>query len=176
MQELIYTGIGSRETPERILNIMKSLALSLAEDGFILRSGGADGADSAFEAGCDMRNGKKEIYLPWKGFNNRDSQLHTVTSDALRMASLTHPYWDKLSKGGKLLHARNCYQVLGSDLNTKSAFVVGYTAGGKGKGGTGQAFRVARANGIPYYDLGRYECNIDVGINLVLTHADELRS
>jgi hypothetical protein len=29
-----------------------------------LRSGGAGGADSAFETGCDQQCGVKEIYLP----------------------------------------------------------------------------------------------------------------
>lgn len=59
---MIYTGIGSRETPPEIQEIMTNYARKLDKLGFILRSGGAMGADTAFEKGST----NKEIYLPWK--------------------------------------------------------------------------------------------------------------
>ena len=43
----IYTGIGSRETPEEVLKDMKKLGYILAENGWSLRSGHAPGADQA---------------------------------------------------------------------------------------------------------------------------------
>ena len=67
MKKLYYAGIGSRDTPRWVLDCMKKLAYCLSDD-FILRSGGADGADSYFEIGCDKGNGEKEIFLPWRGF------------------------------------------------------------------------------------------------------------
>jgi len=39
-----YSGIGSRETPDDILELMKAVAYKLAGRGYTLRSGGADGA------------------------------------------------------------------------------------------------------------------------------------
>lgn len=78
----IYTGIGSRETPYEILQLMKELARLMSEC-FILRSGGADGADSAFESGC---SGLKEIYLPWKNFNNNTSSLYRISPEATTLA------------------------------------------------------------------------------------------
>ena len=47
-----YTGVGGRETPPHVLNLMTRIAQGLAKVGGILRSGGARGADSAFEAGA----------------------------------------------------------------------------------------------------------------------------
>ena len=52
-----YSGIGSRETPDNVLVVMEKLGAAFAKKGFVLRSGGADGADSAFERGCDSANG-----------------------------------------------------------------------------------------------------------------------
>ena len=76
---MYYTGIGSRDTPKKYLRYMELAATYLAENGLILRSGGADGADTAFEKGCDFVNGKKEIFLPWQNFNNNKSN-HFITS------------------------------------------------------------------------------------------------
>lgn len=43
--EKYYAGIGSRSTPKDILKLFESLGRYLATCNFILRSGGADGAD-----------------------------------------------------------------------------------------------------------------------------------
>jgi len=50
-----YTGVGSRKTPLSILKVMRKLGYKLAIDGWMLRSGGADGADSAFEKGAGIK-------------------------------------------------------------------------------------------------------------------------
>ena len=51
-----YAGIGSRETPEPILDIMTKLSEYIyTKTDLTLRSGGADGADAAFMKGCHGR-------------------------------------------------------------------------------------------------------------------------
>ena len=144
-----YAGIGSRETPPAVLAAMTRIAVQLSTAGYTLRSGGAVGADSAFEAGAYL----KEIYLPWPRFNDNESPLHTVRTDALTIAARLHPAWSRLGPYAQALHGRNTYQVLGEDCKTKSDFVICWTKGGKGQGGTGQAIRVARSYGVPVYDL-----------------------
>jgi cell division GTPase FtsZ len=52
------------------------------------------------------------------------------------------------------LHARNAMIVLGKNLDDPVDFIICWTPGGTGSGGTGQALRIARAYGIPVYDLG----------------------
>lgn len=135
----VYAGIGSRETPEHILNQMHAIAVELQARGFTLRSGGAAGADTAFERGAGIR---KEIYRP-----------EHVTPEALALAEKHHPAWHRCSDHAKLLLARNGFQVLGPDLRSPSLFVVCWTKDGKASGGTGQAIRIAEHHGIPVFNL-----------------------
>ena len=180
-----YTGIGSRETPQKILEVMTQLGLELAANNWTLRSGGAEGADTAFESGCNEAASemcfnanpnsgidcgicpltkcgfaKKEIYIPWPGFQGRRyGCIYPVDEEgwveAMNLAERFHPAWNRCSQGARKLHARNGFQVLGLDLKTPSKFIVCWTPGGKGGGGTGQAIRIARSWSIPIYDLAK---------------------
>lgn len=150
----LYAGIGSRETPAAVLALMQRIGENMARAGFTLRSGAAPGADSAFEAGCDAAKGAKEIYLPWRRFNNHTSLLNSVTDEALIMAAKYHPAWTRCSPAATKLHARNCYQILGADLATPVRLVICWTRDAAGQGGTGQALRIARAHSITIHDLG----------------------
>jgi hypothetical protein len=149
----IYAGIGSRSTPEDMLQIMKIIAHKLSFMGWTLRSGHADGADKAFEEGASL----KEIYLPWAGFNgSKRSPNHIVTfgtDEQWQIAAQYHPDWAACSHGARLLHVRNVLQVLGPDCKTPATMVLCWTPGGKGGGGTGQAIRIANAYQIPVFDL-----------------------
>lgn len=150
----IYSGIGSRKTPDNVLSMMTAISCNLEECGFRLRSGGAPKADTAFESGIkDSKN--KDIFLPWKGFNKNQSQLYTVSKEALNLASVYHPNWNNCSRTARLFHGRNCYQVLGLMLDEPSDFVLCYTPNGAGSGGTGQAIRIATALHIPIFDFGK---------------------
>ena len=44
-----YAGVGSRETPLLVQQRMTKIAAQLSKLGYVLYSGGAEGADSAFE-------------------------------------------------------------------------------------------------------------------------------
>lgn len=157
-----YAGIGSRETPPDILRRMTQIGLNLARQGWTLRSGGADGADSAFEAGAmEARREWRaqpmpEIYLPWCGFNNHDSVLfgRALSRECEHIAARNHPRWAWLSDAERKLHSRNTAQVLGANCDSPSAFVLCWTKGGQG--GTAQAIRVATHYGVPVYDMGVY--------------------
>lgn len=149
-----YAGIGSRETPALALEGMTLLAADLEQRGYVLRSGGADGADTAFEFGV-VDKANKRIYLPWAGFNGCKDGIVCGHSPALReLAARYHPTYNLLNPGVKSLHARNVAQVLGyAPEQFRSEFVVCWTKDGLGKGGTGQAIRVAKAFGVPVFDL-----------------------
>lgn len=146
-----YTGIGSRQTPPEILAKMTDIAKAKAALGIILRSGGADGADLAFEAGAGKL---KEIWLPWPGFNGSDSDSPLPSQAAVDMASRIHPNWAACKRGARLLHARNCHQVLGANLMTPSEQVICWTPGGEVVGGTATALRIAMEWKIPILNLG----------------------
>ena len=141
-----YTGVGSRSTPSHILEVMTQLAKKLAIEGWTLRSGGALGADSAFEYGASLVGGSKEIYRP-----------SHVNRRALDMAAAIHPAWHKCSHFAKQLHARNCFQVLGINLDTPSSFLVCWTLNGADIGGTRTAIILARNNNVEVLNLGLAE-------------------
>lgn len=156
-----YAGVGSRSTPAPILVMMRRLGRALDARGFTLRSGGAPGADSAFEAGADSA----EVFLPWRGFSGRGVPIgfDCPTPEAHALAARYHPAWANLSHAARRLHARNAHQVLGLDLASPAAFVLCWTPDGavtetsSATGGTGQAIRIALANDVPVYNLARPE-------------------
>jgi len=142
-----YAGIGARKTPVNVLDLMTQLACKLEQDGWVLRSGGANGADTAFERGVvDPAN--KEIYLPWRGFNGNSSNLCNVLPAAFEMAERYHPAWNRCGPAARKFHGRNCYQMLGKALLKPSSMVVCWTPDAAVTGGTGQALRIAIDKGI----------------------------
>lgn len=156
MNKLTYAGIGSRETPGSVLKLFECLGSLASSYGFTLRSGHADGADKAFESGCDLVHGSKEIYLPWKGFNGSDSPLYNISDEATQLASKYHPVWHKLSPAPRKLMARNVYQILGESLNDPVSLVICYTPNGFMSGGTSQALRIARDHRVEVINAGSY--------------------
>lgn len=149
----VYTGVGSRSTPIQILDLMVRIARVLGTREWILRSGAAEGADAAFEAGADDVGGPKEIWVPWRGFAEHKSSL-MPTVKAFEIASTVHPVWHKLGDGVQKLHARNIHQVLGRDLSSPSTMLVCWTPGGREVGGTATAIKVANAWKVPVWNLG----------------------
>jgi hypothetical protein len=153
-----YTGIGSRATPPVVCTLMSALAGSLEHNGYTLRSGGAEGADLAFERGVEAPT-KAEIYLPWKGFNGNKSKLSIdrmpdrIVMKAKEIAAAHHPAWHRCSDAARKFHTRNVMQMLGAELHLPSKFVVCWTKSGKAEGGTGLALRIAETHSIPIYNL-----------------------
>lgn len=158
-----YTGIGSRETPQTMCWFMHEVAFKFAQEGWILRSGGADGADKAFEEGCDEAGGDKEIYIPWNGFSGRNNSEQGVyllgegvEASARRIVHEIHPAPDKLTKGALALHARNCYQVAGLELKLPSRMLLCYAKtdkNGDALGGTRTAWMYAKQFAIKSFNL-----------------------
>lgn len=152
----LYAGVGSRETPDSILEIMENTAEALANQGWILRSGGANGADQAFAG--KLAKTEKEIFLPWPGYNDlvpgEDGVcLIRPIPAAVQLAGEVHPAWDRCGHGARQLHGRNAHIVLGHDLATPVKFVLAWTPGGKMVGGTALALRLAEREGIPVFNL-----------------------
>lgn len=136
---------------------MQDIGQFQARRGAMLRSGGAGGSDASFEAGCDLARGYKEIYLPWKGFNENRSHLYLDILDkakeAKAIAAKFHPIFDKLQQGAQKLHTRNVFQILGQDLQTPVDYVICWTSDGLASGVTGQAMRIAEHYKIRIFNL-----------------------
>lgn len=142
-----WTGVGSRSTPPEILTFMWVIAQYLQREGFTLRSGGAKGADSAFESGAGPN---KEIFY-----------AKDACQAAMAIAAQFHPAWGACSDYPKKLHGRNAFQVLGRHLSSPSEFLICWTPDGckshatrtRATGGTGTAISIADAYGVPVYNL-----------------------
>lgn len=152
-----YAGIGSRETPEFIKTQMRALAIRLAQFNLCLRSGGADGADSAFEAGAKI-GGNMEIFLA-------RHQAHISARKRAEQSVIDHhPAPDLLSGYSRELMIRNYYQIMGdqSEVNP-SLFVLCWTPDGtesvttRNTGGTGQAIRIAVHHRIPVFNMKKVD-------------------
>ena len=152
-----YAGVGARATPKKILDLMERIAGRLSARGYGLRSGGADGADTAFELGA---GNPKQIFQgrPSKFVN---SHYRLPPERAFALVDELHPAQDRLDLGVRYLMARNAQQVLGPDLRSPSGLVICWTEDGAERGedtsretgGTGHAIRIASKFQIPCFNL-----------------------
>lgn len=173
MQRHHIAFIGSRKLAEDrfsdMANTFYNVAKVAAAAGFIIRSGGAEGADNIAEwayhdalAEGTAYPHQVEIFIPWRGFAKGAplEHLHLMPSNpvAIRktidMVKEIHPAPDKLSQGAMKLHCRNMNQILGMDLNEPVKFCVCWTENGLTKGGTASAIRLCESLGIPVFNLG----------------------
>lgn len=153
-----YAGIGSRRTPPKILEEMARLAAELETRGWWLRSGGAGGADEAFQSGVKQN---AQIWLPWPTFAQATQEKcpqHEYKwcayndTPANESVNQFHPAPDRLSRGGFALMRRNYRQIVGHN-EPNSSFVICWTEGGLKKGGTAQAIKIAESFNIPVFNM-----------------------
>jgi hypothetical protein len=163
-----YAGIGSRSTPGDVLALMEALGERLGARGWVLRTGGAAGADQAFMAGAEKAGSGLELYLPWRGFQGFEVEMPEPSAEALELAARFHPAWGRCSDAARSLHARNGYQVLGPQLDSPASFVACWTPDGsldgstRSAGGTGQALRIAAGLGVGVVNLCRADHRSEV--------------
>ncbi len=172
-----WTGIGSRETPEDVMALMVAVGKLMTDQGWVLRSGGADGADSAFYAGSlqsdNFQNAKPYIYISWDGMSNSttvyqhdpsrgiyNAKLYDTWDEANAIALSLRGSFERLGWRGIAHHTRNVFQVLGHDLSTPSKFLMCWAipVGKRGdrskvKGGTTPAVRLAIQRNIEVINL-----------------------
>lgn len=152
---MIYAGIGSRETPHDICARMQQWGHYFARQGFTLRSGGAIGADRAFELGHN--SALMGQLAPKYIYDARNLTRYPGCDKWLAHAAKFHPAWEKCSEFAKLLHARNSLIMLGYSLNEPVDFVICWTKDGRATGGTGQALRIAEVHNIPVFNMFNVE-------------------
>lgn len=177
-----YTGVGSRETPFEIYLVMMACAMIFEKQGYILRSGTALGADSAFEQGITNPD-NAEIYIPYKSFpqkmwKNNSNIKYIIPSENkdkyfeannLLMRNNLYKRWNTVKQDWVMkLHNRNIFQVLGKNLNKKekSLFCLCYTSCGSTTydqtdpnrtGGTGTAINTSSFFDVPVFNLSKKE-------------------
>lgn len=159
-----FTGIGSRKTPPEYLKVLRDLSEYLSLQSLVLRSGHAQGADRACEAGA---GGNADIFLPWAGYGvvpyKDDPGLRVIGKEYvptmkgypnhLRTIQKTcrglGRDFDRLSQGVQKLLFRNVFQIYGPDW-VLSELVICYH---EGSGGTLYAVEMAEKEGIPVINV-----------------------
>jgi len=161
-----YTGIGSRETPLEIRDLMTEIAMHFQSHGYTLRTGSVSVADRAFEIGAGEN---KEIYVPWNGWNDRPG-ITSVSIASTRLAQSIweqrrvngwEPFlsahvdekWDDIHPGTKDLLAKSVCMVLGKDLNEPSDALVCWTPQCRVIGISAHVMVLAAINKIPMFNL-----------------------
>jgi hypothetical protein len=164
-----YTGVGSRDILPSEASKIRSLAKMLAEHGYSLRSGKAQGADTSFMLGAiDSDSSINPLctnYTPWYSFgdkytNGYDKCLQDFSIELIGQAALIaeniHPNWKACSQAARKLHTRNIFQVLGDNLDNPSHFLLacsGQDSQGDVIGGTRTAWVCAKQNNVPVFNL-----------------------
>ena len=135
-----YAGIGSRRTPPEVLADMTRLAGRLCNMDYVVRSGGAIGADTAF---TDKLPAEAYIVLKAKD----------ATPAAIELAGTLHPAWHLCDDYARKLLGRNCMIILGQTLVSPVEFVVCWMDPAADRGGTLLGVNLAKSRGIPVYNL-----------------------
>ena len=183
--EKIYAGIGSRSTPQSVLETFRQIASTLAQDGWTLSTGGCRGADQAFVDGVLQGGGKARVFLPWDSYewDWRSGLLrgcsmvpnvgkHRGQIEIRNAAKLSprrfkkglesverfHPWPTCLSQAARSLQARNwhiCFPREEPFDTEPVSFIICWTPKGEICGGTGQALRIAKEYGIEVFNFGK---------------------
>jgi hypothetical protein len=166
-QAIIITIVGSREAPQAACEFMAQQSLLLRANDIIVRTGDASrGIDDSVVNSCNyyMATHPDEMVMMATGTNLEVYTANDSVNDAVAhtMASKYHPVWNNLTEYAKLLHARNCYQVAGLNLNRPSNALLCWTPDGithhkkrsVKTGGTGTAISVASEEfDIPVFNI-----------------------
>jgi len=177
-----YTGVGSRKTTPKNLSIMRQIAQALASRGYRLRTGDAEGADAAFTSGAMSKLKREQLKELLHAYVAHDASkslapyerkpAEDMIETLIKVARKYHPNPSALSerawsRGSPLgLQARNALQLGGDKLDDLSDFaVMAFTPPNQRRfagdlGGTGQAFRIATAKGVPVFDLDAPEADM----------------
>lgn len=156
--ELIFAGIGNRDTPKFFADLITTIGKRLAEAGWWWSTGASGNADLATMK-VSMRG---YYYIPWDNFSGFKMQ-HDIPRKAFETAEKYVKDFKKATPGVKKLHARNMMIISGPYMDPDHLvnLVLCYTRDGcESKytrsvrtGGTGSAIEFAYDNDIPIINL-----------------------
>jgi len=157
-----YAAIGTRDLYSEQSMLCYRVGKLMAQHGWILHTGAAQGADQTYALGALRAGGRVMLHLPWDTYERHwvaEVRAHypgKVRSQSVEESPqytkaegsvLTfHPAADRLKRGALLLHARN-YNIISPYLDNPVRFVVALPSS-RG-GGTMQGIRVAKALHVP---------------------------
>ncbi|KKN09988.1 hypothetical protein LCGC14_1041260 [marine sediment metagenome] len=160
---MLYAGIGSRDLTPAQINTCEKLGAWFAQQGHILCTGNAKGADQAFARGVNSVDPTRvRLFLPWSSYErqaivpgNKVISLDDYPAAAIARlevdAAKHHGAWHRLKQGGRKLMVRNGLIIEGPAGPV--GIVLAFPSNKVGGGGTGQGIRLAESKGIEVIDL-----------------------
>lgn len=154
-----YTVILDKAVPENILAKVEEIVKVLSGHGFTLRYGGTEEFESRFEKVAE----RKELILPWRDFNEKQSKFTFNNDRSLAVAKMFHPTFDTMKKGVQAFLARNARLILGHEMKSPTNFLICWTDDGceslrektSATGFVGHPIAIASAAHVPIYNLNR---------------------
>lgn len=154
------TMIGTRDLtlpPREAVSLYRRAAVVLAQQGYVIVTGGCVGADQLAAESALIVGGSVELYLPWATYEDAwvrrmqeahgmriqtvvyDPEVDTAWTESVKQY---HPHWERIQGPDIAFHARNYgLAVAGDGMIALPAHVE--------SGGTGQGIRCARGLGKP---------------------------
>lgn len=126
-----YIPVGffsNAEPPLDVKEKFKALSEKLASLKFTIRVAG--GNSEADDAARDAAGEKLEEYLPWKGFENRESQYSFADESSIEQACKFHPAADKMKEGAKKFLSRNLRLLQGKGNKSPVKFMIVWSEDG----------------------------------------------
>lgn len=154
---LPYAATGNQNPPPEVLSRIESVVRRLNQMGFTARTGGFEGVEEAVE----KTSAKKEVHLPWKGFNDKESKFTWTKERATSVARMFQPGFDALKKPVQTFLAKNARLILGDSVASPALFLIVWTEDGCNTikrrnaqtGFAGHPIAIASALGIPIYNF-----------------------
>jgi len=151
-----YAGIGSRQISDNESEIIRSISNRMAALGYWLYSGNAQGADNAFQKGCQN---KGISFLPWPNYNSDQRDTYGFTSipeSAFFKAKVLHPQGNRLSGSSLQMMARNVLIIEGIDSWPRVELVICCSdpiPNGGVHGGAALCYKLAKQHNIPFINI-----------------------
>ena len=177
MKQLRIALIGSRELDKKAenhkyINQCYRVAYRLAELNVIFTSGLCkEGMDAYAQRAYSkaLEEGKVtekhfEVYVSNKEEIQKSPLPNAHLARVMNMARIDEitelaksvvGHWHNCGPYARGMHQRNVHQILGYELDNPIDAVICWTPNGKIQGGTATAIKLAIANGIPVFNLGR---------------------
>ena len=126
---LPYTIHLNPNFPAQKLDELCAIVKRFSEFGYTLRIGGGNEHEVALEPHAQ----RLELYLPWKGFNQRESKFSYNSESAKKLAALFHPGFEQLNYPIQAFIARNVRMMVGSNLKSPTLALIVYSEDGATK-------------------------------------------
>lgn len=154
-----YTVFSNDGYPPEIQAKFERIVKKLEERGFTMRYSALNKIDAVVEPIVT----KKELYLPWRGFAEKDSKLNFTIDRAMAVAKMYHPAYDSMKDSVKKFLACNARKLMGDKMVSPSIFALCWTEDGVENvrektmktGFSGHPIAIASAVPIPIYNLGK---------------------